>query len=427
MLSKRKFINALFVLSFPGYGFGAYVLADQGFGNGILVCALPFLLILGVYGLDVLYRQAPRPRFNRTIAVVIGALASISFSVFLGLHYGTPMINTSNGALLIVLFWAPFLSSVVVHLYNRHNEDFDLAELVLRGFLAYMLVNLLGMAAGMHNHLHYFPGRASPPFAMGIYDAAHIFAIINLMLLFPLRNFRANPMRWWVMAGAYMVNMALILSINSRLSFMIFIVLSALFVTQAMRALRGLFTLSLFTMPLMMSFALLIYQILSLPVFVAILERVDKEDVTTFNGRTYIWTAAADWLMDDRRGLLFGNGYNGQYHLRLLERVATLWGEDGSFNLHMHSAFLEMLVDQGVVGILLMYGVYWAGYRYYRRQYLENTPLAPLFAAFVYLMFVWQIDIVGYAYYSGFCLLFVLMAPVVMRSDLRDTNLQSSR
>ena len=100
--------------------------------------------------------------------------------------------------------------------------------------------------------------------------------------------------------------------------------------------------------------------------------------------------------------------------------------EDGSYNLHMHSAFLEILVDQGVVGILLMYGVYWAGYRYYRRQYLENTPLAPLFAAFVYLMFVWQIDIVGYAYYSGFCLLFVLMAPVVMRSDLRKTKLQDS-
>lgn len=426
MLSKRKFINSLFILSFPGYGFGAYVLAEQGFGNGILVCALPFLLILGVYGLDVLYRQAPKPRFNRTIAVVVGALASISFSVPLGLHYGTPMINASNGALLIVLFWAPFLSSVVVQVYNRHHPDFDLAELVLWGFLAYMLVNLLGMVGGMRNHLHYFPGRASPPFAMGIYDAAHIFAIINLMLLFHLRNFRANPMRWWVMAGAYMVNMALILSINSRLSFMIFIVLSALFITQAMRALKGLFTLSLFTMPLMMSFALLIYKILSLPLFVAILERVDKEDVTTFNGRTYIWTAAADWLMDDRRGLLFGNGYNGQYHLRLLERVATLWGEDGSYNLHMHSAFLEILVDQGVVGILLMYGVYWAGYRYYRRQYLENTPLAPLFAAFVYLMFVWQIDIVGYAYYSGFCLLFVLMAPVVMRSDLRKTKLQDS-
>ncbi|MBP8822102.1 MAG: O-antigen ligase family protein [Flavobacteriales bacterium] len=382
---------------------------------------MPFLLILGVYLVDMLYQQAPRPAFNGRILWVLGALSSISFSVVLGLYYRSPMINAANGTLLIALFWSPFLSSVVVQVYNRHNKDFNMAELVLWSFLAYVLVNVLGMAAGMRNHLHYFPGRASPPFAMGIYDAAHLFAIINLMLLFHLRHFRANPRRWWMLAGLYLLNMAFILSINSRLSFMIFIVLSALFITQAMRAVRGLFTLSLFTMPLMMSFALLIYKILSLPVFVAILERVDKEDVTTFNGRTYIWTAAADWLMDDRRGLLFGNGYNGQYHLRLLERVARLWGESGSFNLHMHSAFLEMLVDQGVVGIVLMYGVYWAGFRYYRKHYMEETSMAPLFAAFVYLMFVWQIDIVGYAYYSGFCLLFVLMGPVVMKSGLPST------
>jgi O-antigen ligase len=101
--------------------------------------------------------------------------------------------------------------------------------------------------------------------------------------------------------------------------------------------------------------------------------------------------------------------------LRLLEWVAKLWGEPGSYRLHMHSAFLEMLVDQGIVGILLMYGVYWTGYKFYQRQYLANTAMAPLYAAFVYMMFAWQIDIVGYAFYSGFCLVFILMGPVVMK------------
>jgi len=417
VLSKRKLINALFVLSFPWYGIGAYAMVDRGFAVGILMCALPFLLILGIYLLDLLYRGTVKPLVNGKFLLVMGALASISFSVLLGLHYNSPLITGANGALLILLFVAPFLSSVVVQVYNRHDPDFNMADLVLWGFLAYVGINLVGMGMGMRNHLHYFSGRASPPFAMGIYDAAHLLAIINLMLLFHLRDFRTDPVRWSLLAAVYVVNMAMILSINSRLSFMIFIVLTALFITRAMKTLKGLFTLSLFTMPLMMSFALLIYQILSLPVFVAILERVDKEDVTTFNGRTYIWTAAADWLMDDRRGLLFGNGYNGQYRLRLLERVANLWGESGSFNLHMHSAFLEMLVDQGIVGILLMYAVYWAGFRYYRQHYLLDTRMAPLFAAFVYLMFVWQIDIVGYAYYSGFCLLFVLMGPVVMKKE----------
>jgi O-antigen ligase len=347
---------------------------------------------------------------------VLAALTSISASVFLGLHYHSPVINQANGMLLIVLFYAPFLSSVIVQVYNRDDPEFDMSWLMMRGFIAYLVVNLLGMAVGMRNLLHFFPGRASPPFAMGIYDTAHVLSMVNLMLLFYLRDFKANPMRWFMLAGVYLVDMGLILSINSRLSFMIFLVFTVLFITQAMRALRGLFTVSLFTMPLMMSFALLIYEILSLPVFVAIMERVDKEDVTTFNGRTYIWTAIADWLRDDRRGLIFGNGYNGQYHLRLLEGVAKLWGEPGSYRLHCHSAFLEMLVDQGIVGIFLMYGVYWFGYSFYRKEYLANARMAPLYAAFVYMMFVWQIDIVGYAFYSGFCMVMLMMGPVVMKA-----------
>ncbi|MBS1570582.1 MAG: O-antigen ligase family protein [Bacteroidetes bacterium] len=415
MLSKRKLINTLFILSFPWYGYGAYALMDRGFAVGIAICASPFLLILGFYLIDLLYRRSATPMLNGKFLLVMAALTSISASVLLGLHYRSPVINNANGFLLILLFYAPFLSSVVVQVYNRHDPGFNMADLVLKGFYAYLAFNLLGMAAGMRNLLHFFPGRASPPFAMGIYDAAHMLSIVNLMLLFHLRDFRSNPVRWFLLATVYMIDMGIILSINSRLSFMIFIVFTVLFLTHAMKALRGLFTVSLFTMPIMMSFALLIYKILSLPVFVAVMERVDEKDVTTFNGRTYIWTSAADWLRDDRRGIIFGNGYNGQYHLRLLEWVAKLWGEPGSYRLHMHSAFLEMLIDQGIVGILLMYGVYYSGYRFYQRQYLDNKAMAPLYAAFVYMMFAWQIDIVGYAFYTGFCLVFIMMGPVVMK------------
>lgn len=421
MLSKRKLVNTLFVLSFPWYGYGAYVLAKQGFADGIFICQLPFLLIIVFFLLDLLYGQTTWPRVNGRFYLVIAALTSISASVILGLHYKSPVINDANGMLLITLFYAPFLSSVVVQGYNRSEPTFNMAWLVLKGFFAYIALNLVGMALGMRNLFHGFAGRASPPFAMGIYDAAHMLAIVDLMLLFQLRDFRSNPLRWSAMAGVYMVNLGIILSINSRLSFMIFLVLTVLFLTHAMKALRGLFTVSLFTMPLMMSFALLIYEILSQPVFVAVMERVNKEDVTTFNGRTYVWTAAADWLSDDRRGLLFGNGYNGQYHLRILDGVAKRWGGQ-SYNLHMHSSFLEILVDQGIVGIFLMYGVYWSGYKFYQKQYLTNTPMAPLYAAFVYMMFAWQIDIVGYGFYSGFLILFLMMGPVVMKASGEETS-----
>ncbi|MBZ0206885.1 MAG: O-antigen ligase family protein [Flavobacteriales bacterium] len=415
MLSKKKIINTLFVLSFPWYGYGAYNLAHKGFAIGIFTCAIPFVLILGIYMLDLLYRKSMTPLVNGKFYLVMGALTSLSISVLVGLHNKSPLINNANGALLIVLFYAPFLSSVVVQVYNRADPKFNMAWLVTQGFISYLVFNLMGMALGIKNGLHSFPGRASPPFAFGIYDAAHLLAIFNLILLSYLREFRKDPMRWFALAGLYVISLGIILSINSRLSFMIFIVFTALFISQAMRALRGLFAISLFTMPIMMSFALLIYEILSLPLFAAIMERVDKADVTTFNGRTYIWTSAADWLTDDRRGLIFGNGYNGQYHLRILRWVAKLWGETGDFRLHMHSAFLEILVNQGVVGILLMYGMYWTGYKFYQRQYLSNGSMAPLYAGFVYMMFVWQIDIVAYAFYSGSAFVFILMGPVVMK------------
>ena len=389
----------------------------KGFAVGVFACALPFLLILSVYLLDMLYGQAPRPRVNKKFHLVMAFLTSMSASVLLGLYYKSPVITPLNGALLIMLFHVPFLSSIVVQTYNRDDPDFDMTWMLIQGFIIYVAINVAGMAAGMRNLMHYFPGRANPPFALGLYDTAHTLAIVNLMLLSYLTDFKANPKRWIGLAFLYAVNMGIILSINSRLSVMIFLVFTILFATQAMKVVRGLFTVSLFTMPIMMSFALLIYEILTLPVFVAIMERVDKKDITTFNGRTYIWESAAQWLADDRRGLIFGNGYNGQSHLRILDWVAKLWGESGSYRLHMHSAFLEFLVDQGVVGIGLLYGVYWSGYKFYQKQYLANTKLAPIYAGFIYLMFAWQIDIFCYGIYSGFMLVFMLMAPVVMQTN----------
>lgn len=417
VISKRKLINTIFILSFPWYGYGAYTWLTKGFAEGMFTCALPFLLILFIHVLNWSYGQAPPIRVNRKFLWVIAALASIGASLPLGLYYKSPVIRPLNSTILVVLFFAPFLSAVVVQAYNQAIKGFSLTRLVLAGLLGYLLFNLAGMAAGMHNKLHFFPGRASPPFAMGIYDTAHILSMLNLMLLFEFRNFKENPLRWLALGAIYMVALAIMLSINSRLSFMIFLVFTVLFVTRAMKVLRGLFTVSLFTMPIMMTFGLLIYEILSLPVFKAVLERVDKQDVVTFNGRTYIWGSALDWFLDDRRGFLFGNGYNGQYRLRLLDWVAKLWGERGSYNLHMHSAFLEFLIDQGIVGIVLMYGVYWMGYKYYRHEYMGNTALAPLYAVFIYMMFAWQIDIVGYGIYSGFVIVFILMAPVVMKSQ----------
>lgn len=415
MISKAKLVNTLFLAAFPCYGIGSYLMLKQGFSIGLITCMLPFVAILLFYGVDLLYRGGLTPMVSRTYWWCMAFILTSVIAVQMAVRYHSPIVNSGNAPVLMLLFLVPFNASVVVQVYNRERDGFDMAWLVLKGLLLLLGINILGYAAGLHNLLHSFAGRISLPFMMGIYDSAHILAFVNLMLLFYIRDFRQRPLRFIGLSAVYLVDLAVIMSVNSRLSFMIFFLLTVLFVTRAMRALRGVYVVSLFTMPLMMSFALLIYKILSLPFFAALLGRVSKEDVTTFNGRTYIWEDAAKWALDDRRGMLFGNGYNGQYHIRLLDRVAKLWGEPHSYNLHMHSSFLEIVVDQGIVGLVLLYIVFWRGYMYYRGEYLRSTALAPLFAGFVYLLFIWQIDIFCYGIYMGNPLLFALMAPLAIQ------------
>ena len=417
MISKTKLVNTLYTLGFPIYGLGTYVMFQSGgkWTSGLFLTTVPFLLILFFYLIDVLYRQGFTPVINRNFWLCCAALVSIIASLFLGLHYHSPVLKPANAAVMGIQFSVPFLAAVVVQVYNKARDDFDWTTMILRGLLLLEAVNVLGMGAGLHNKMHSFEGRASFPFVLGIYEAAHLLAVINLMLLFYLNDFQRKPLRFFGVLLLFLFNMAIIMSVNSRLSFMIFFLLVVLFLTKGIKAAKGLFTISLLTMPLMMSFGLLIYAILSLPFFVAILSRVDKKDVTTFNGRTYIWESAFDWAANGGPNLIFGNGYNGQYRLRMLDHVAKMWGESDSYNLHMHSAWLEIFVNQGIVGVALMYMVYWQVFKNYRVEYQKRTAMAPLFAAVCYLMFDWQIDISGYSYYLGWMLLFALMAPLCIK------------
>ena len=415
MTKKRDIINTLFLLALPFNGFASRLVVQKGFTTGLLMCSLPYVLIVLFHAVDLLHKGRFTLRVNRTFWVCMAFITSAVISVYVGYRFHSPYLsNPVSVPAIMMLFTMPFLAGVVVQVYNLDNDDFDMGWMLMKSMLLLVVINLLGYAAGLHNLLHSFEGRISLPFFMGIYDSAHVLAVVNLMLLFYIRDLQRDPLRWFLLVLVYAVNLGVMMSVNSRLSIMIFFLFTVLFATKAIRGFKGMYTVSLFTMPLMMSFALLIYQILSLPVFAAILGRVSKEDVTTFNGRTYIWEDAATWATEDRRGMLFGNGYNGQQHIHLLDHVARLWGEEHPANLHMHSSFLEILVNQGVVGLVLMYMVYWAGYKFYRAEYSARTKLAPMFAGFAYLLFIWQIDIFSYGIYMGYPLLCLFMAPVAI-------------
>ncbi len=417
MISKAKLVNTLYTLGFPMYGVCTYVMYMPGnkWSIGLFIGTIPLLLIIAFYMVDVLYRKGFTPAINRNFWLCTAAILSIVASIGMGLHYHSPVLKPANAAVMAIQFSVPFYAAIIVQVYNKARDGFNWTTIILRGLLLLEGANILGVAAGMHNKMHSFEGRISFPFMLGIYESAHLLSVINLLLLFYLNDFQRKPLRFAGTLTLFLFNMALIMSVNSRLSFMIFFILVVLFLTKAIKAARGLYTISLLTMPLMMSFGLLIYQILSLPFFVAILSRVDKKDVTTFNGRTYIWESAFDWALGGGKGLIFGNGYNGQYRLRMLEHVADMWNEPDSYNLHMHSAWLEILVNQGIVGVLLMYAVYWQAFKFYRNEYAQRTMLAPLFAAVCYLMFDWQIDISGFGFYFCWIMLFAAMAPLCIK------------
>jgi hypothetical protein len=410
VISKLKLVNLLFVLSFPFYGLGTYYTFKTNFSAGVILSVLPSILILAIYALDVLHRGRVTVMVNRVYGVAMLFILSLVASMWVAFGKNFPGLNPLNTTSMSIMFLVPFNAAVVVQLYNRGNDEFDMAWELVKGLGLFILVNLLGYAAGLRNLVHGFEGRINLPFMRGIYDASHVMSIVNLMLIFYLRDFTRRPGRFVVLATLFLVNMAVMVNVNSRLSFMIFVVLMVLFLFKFMKVVRGLYTISLFTMPLLMSFALLIYQVLSLPFFVAILQRVDKEDVTTFNGRTYIWESMADWAMNDRTGWLFGLGYRGQYELRMLDFLAVLWGEDHSYNFHLHSSFLEITMDQGVVGLVLFYCCMWYAYSYYRSKYRAGHLEAPLFAAVVYLLFIWQIDIFCYGIDLGNPIFFTVLS-----------------
>lgn len=411
MISKRWLINALYMAALPIYGYGFFYGASSGsISKGMIVSVIPYTLLVLIHLIDLMYRGYALRVVNRYYWLAMAALLSTASGMWIAYLRGFPgfeMFNTVMQTLLILL---PFQAAVVVQVVNRDDPDFDFAGMFLWSIVALILFNFLGYAAGRSNLVHYFPGRINLPYMRGLYDAAHLLSLINLMLLFHLKDFTRRPGTFMAMLLFYLVNVAVMISVNSRLSFMAFLILTVLFITRVLRTARFIYPVSLFTIPLLLSFALLIYEVMTLPVFQAVLDRVSKEDVTSFNGRSYIWYAAWDWLVRDRRDFFFGAGYNGQHWFGMMDRIGVLWGVKKPAFIHMHSSSLQVLMAQGISGFVLMCVCMWHVFKFYRQQYISNTALAPLFAAAVYFLFIWQIDIFVYGIDIGTLLFFSLLA-----------------
>jgi hypothetical protein len=413
MLSKKNIVNFLFIIGFPVNGIGSF-LSLKNPTIGFIVSVLPLFAILVFYVVDILYKKEFKIRLNGYYFLALIFLISSAMALYIALNKHLPETNSWQIFGKALLIFIPLHAFIVVHLYNEGDKN-SIPKLTLVGLSILLFINLVGFfVLGMQNERHSFEGRISFPFLAGLYSGASLLAIINLMLLFFSQSVTENPVRFFSTVAFFLMNTALLFFINSRLVILVFLFVLILFIFKVPKKFKGLYILSFFTLPILASSGILIYKILSLPIFASFLQRVDMVDVTTFNGRIFLWRDAFDWLITDQRGLIFGNGYKGHYFLDLISDVAKLWNEQSTHHMHMHSTVLEVVIGQGLFGLIILMTLFYLTAKYYRKAYQRNTPEGVFFAITIFLLFIMQVDLFVYWDSLGFVIFSLLLAKVVL-------------
>jgi len=416
-MDKRHIINGLFILSFPVYGIGTYVSASISPSAGYIVSLAIHFLILVFYGIDLIYRRKIRFRLNWFYVVMLAYIATAAGSLFVGYFKGLPESNLGMITVRSLLLLVPFHSFIAFTLYNEHHYD-ELPMLLIKGLSALLFINLLGyFALGLANAQHSIEGRLNMPFLDGFYSGASILAVMNLLIAHRVRSNRDKPLESMMLSFYFVFNLGLLYMINSRLAMMIFLVIFMMFVVRIV-AMRGMYLASLFFIPILLSSAYLLYQLVLLPGMSDLMQRVDVEDVTTFNGRAFLWKDGLDWLLGSREGLILGNGYKGHYFLDMITDVAELWNTDEVFHLHMHSTSLEVLICQGLIGYGIFCYLWFKVYSFFRKKYKEVDMEGAFVGPVLYLLFILQVD--TFVYMDG--LGFVIFALLVSRISITDTE-----
>lgn len=419
MLNKRDIINWLFVASFPLYGIGTYLAGAISPSGGFLFCISAHLLIILFYLIDISYKKEFQPRINGYYFLNWLYLATCIISLFRALYNGLPEDNLLITLVKCTAFVAPVNAFIIVVLYNDDKVG-RIADLTFLSLSLLLLINLFGFfGLKMSNEFHSIEGRLNFPFLDGFYSGACVLTILNLMLIYYIRQTHDDPFRVSYLVAYFILNLVFLYLINSRLNILIFLFVALLLSFRVIEKAKGLFVGSLFTIPILLSSGFLLYQVLTLPVFITMLKRVDIQDVVTFNGRSFIWQNVMTWITDDQRGIFWGNGFKGHYFLDLISDVAKLWNADAKeyHHMHLHSSALEILVCQGIFGYAIFLILFHRVYTYYKRMYQAGDPQGVFFAVAVFLLFILQVDLFVYLESSGMVIFSLLLATVLVNPE----------
>ncbi|HLT71508.1 MAG TPA: O-antigen ligase family protein [Cyclobacteriaceae bacterium] len=419
---KRDIINFLFLISFPMFGIGNYVSSSISPTIGYFIGSIPFLLITVFYLLDVLYGNRFSLKVGRFYYVALAYVLSGVFSLFLSWFKGLPDLSLSSVIGKSMLVFLPFSAFVIFYLYNAKSKEGFMPKLLFMSLTLLLIVNLLGYGAGLTNQGHNLEGRLNLPFFGGLYTAASVLAMMNLMLVFKMRKvWWTNPVRMFGYVTYFALNAVFIYFINSRLTMMILIAVILLIFLGGIRSNLNYWT-SLFMIPLLLNGSILVYQILTLPVFASVMQRVDYENVTSFSGRSYLWEIGLAWMFEDQRGIVFGNGYQGQYFLGNLREIAALWNPETPDKMHFHSSSLEIIVNQGIVGLGLFLIIGYRVFKHYKERFIKDQPDGIIFFVVVYLLYDLQVSTFVYLDSLGSLFMMLFAAGIIVQKKSSTTQ-----
>ena len=411
MLDKRDIVNFFYTASFPLYGIGCFVAAtiNSPIGNFISISA--HVLILLFYCIDLLYKKQFTFRINGLFLLMALFQLSSIIAYIIALNKKAPFLSELHTITRSTIILFPFYAFIAVCLYNEKDRA-RLASLTFKGLSILLFINIVGyFGLGLENGTHSIEGRLSLPFIDSMYSGACMIAIINLMAFYYMRKALTDKdsFRFSYLFIYFLVNLVLMFLVNSRLANLTFLLVFSLALFNLLHRVRGLYVAGIFFVPLLLNFGLLLYQILTLPVFRVIMQRVDLKDVTTFNGRSFGWQQAIDWLLYDQTNVLFGNGHNGHYFLHLMSSIAKLWNVRET-DTHLHSTSLSILVDQGIVGGVLILLITYKAYMYFKSKMVIRNEEGILFSVMVFVLIVMQVDMFVYRESAGWIILSLLVA-----------------
>jgi hypothetical protein len=403
------------VLCFPFYGIGNYISATSSPSLGYIISIIVPLLIIIFYLIDMMYVKMIENRLNKNYLLLLIFIVSAISAMQLSYTKGLPDMSFNVVVFKSLLFIFPVHTFLVVNFYNKGESSNYLVDNTFFGLTVLLLINLFGFyGMGLTNEVHNIEGRINFPFLGGLYEGSNLLSIINLLLLFYIKEYRSNIFMLLLLLGYFFGTLALIFFINSRLGIIILLMVYALIFFNVVKKTKVVYIISLFTLPILLSSSLLIYEILQLPAFASILQRVDLIDVVTFNGRAFIWQNAFDWLFYDQTGIFFGNGYRGHFFIDLISDVARMWNEKNIHNMHLHSAALEIMVNQGLLGIIIFLILNYCTFSYLHNVYQKKIPDAPFFPVMIFMIFLLQVDSFMYIDSLGFFILSVFFSKIVV-------------